>query len=474
MVLLGGLVWVLVALLIAAPSAVGGDTIPPKFTFSLESVQSQGSENSVRSVRFFDKKPAAFVIGSTVDNETTGNQEISKSELEQSTMAIVCAVEDLNSVSESSVLGTTFYYNIIQNSDGQAGQAWGPINFAQIGVPAFLGPSNLSTSDSIEVFYATLNLTIVSGALVSRFSDGSTSSATILRTISLDDVQSNAIVKVMQHFNWSLVCVLYTPTLYGYSGYNSMIVATTLAGITQTCTMSIYEPSASSVLAARVCLESSQARVVLLWMSATDASATIAELYQSSALRELTFFAPDSWSDYADAEGFTGGAFPVSYLEGTVGVYPEGHSDKAFRECVQRRVMQGGDGRGPLEHLFRDYWQSTYGCSFGEGLPPCEKGDGAKRSKKSSATPCRCSVDEDLSLLHVWSKVNFVYDAVYSIYAGLLQINTNCTAISEVLDFDYCSAETITSSQLQRVIAISSFEGLTGFIQFDPGSPIGK
>lgn len=59
---------------------------------------------------------------------------------------------------------------------------------------------------------------------------------------------------------------------------------------------------------------------------------------------------------------------------------------------------------------------------------------------------------------------------------ALEQIQNNCTGLSEETGIAYCNATEISTSDLERVIGIAQFNGLTGPISFqgnDPSSEFG-
>lgn len=71
-------------------------------------------------------------------------------------------------------------------------------------------------------------------------------------------------------------------------------------------------------------------------------------------------------------------------------------------------------------------------------------------------------------------KVNYVYDAVFTAYNALFQINSNCTGVSEATGLDYCNDNELDTTDLQRVAGVSSFEGLTGLVAFNGNDPVSK
>lgn len=69
--------------------------------------------------------------------------------------------------------------------------------------------------------------------------------------------------------------------------------------------------------------------------------------------------------------------------------------------------------------------------------------------------------------------MNYIYDAVFAVYNAIDQIENNCTGISDALDSDFCSLGEFNTAELQKVVQISEFEGLTGQIGFIGNDPIG-
>jgi len=63
---------------------------------------------------------------------------------------------------------------------------------------------------------------------------------------------------------------------------------------------------------------------------------------------------------------------------------------------------------------------------------------------------------------------------VLTIVNGLAQIKNNCSSISELTGFDYCTADTINTVDLQSVLDYTDFVGLTGRVTFNGNDRVGK
>lgn len=61
----------------------------------------------------------------------------------------------------------------------------------------------------------------------------------------------------------------------------------------------------------------------------------------------------------------------------------------------------------------------------------------------------------------------YYYDSVYAIGGAFKQIKENCTGLTQALGTDYCTTTNLTTTQFQRVVAYTMFDGATGFIDFE-------
>lgn len=69
-------------------------------------------------------------------------------------------------------------------------------------------------------------------------------------------------------------------------------------------------------------------------------------------------------------------------------------------------------------------------------------------------------------------KVNYLYDAIFAAYNALEQLEKNCTGLEEATGESYCSMDAFTTADLQRVIGVSEFQGLTGLVAFNGNDPV--
>jgi len=101
--------------------------------------------------------------------------------------------------------------------------------------------------------------------------------------------------------------------------------------------------------------------------------------------------ATDFWADYPDIQQLTQGNFPVSYLEGTIGVLPEPGDQRPLQACFSK--VRPENNTLPF---FVDFWELTFRCVLTEDdtLPICPKNFTARQP--DPFVNCRCRGDEDL------------------------------------------------------------------------------
>jgi hypothetical protein len=72
-------------------------------------------------------------------------------------------------------------------------------------------------------------------------------------------------------------------------------------------------------------------------MEALDAFNILSDLYNSGSLSDLTFIASPSWGDLRDLEFWIEGRFPVSFLEGAIGVIPSAAEQSVLQDCISEK-----------------------------------------------------------------------------------------------------------------------------------------
>ncbi|PJF18437.1 GPCR, family 3 domain-containing protein [Paramicrosporidium saccamoebae] len=412
----------------------------------------------------FDAAPETFVYGGIVSlSDSKGNPTFSGYE---DALAMQCAISDINKIAAVRGPNTTFYYNIFNDQASAPVAMRAAVNLLTGGVPVTVGPSGSDSGAAVASLFAGFNYTVLSGSTTADVLSNEAVYGSYFRTIPSDASAAQAIGDVMIYFNWTLVCPVYSGDTYGLSGQRQFTSVAIEKNILVTCGRVLPPGQITGIQSTINCLSDSQASVVLLWMPEAQAADVIGAFYNSSLLPDITFVAPDSWGDVQDVQAFSRGMFDVSYLEGAISVLPKRGDQSAFLECVSE--IRPEDEVVPF---VVDYWEASLRCilSNDTGIDLCPK-----RIQDRSAYPdlkCRCNEEDQLGMLNYTHKVNYIYDAVFAVYNAFDQLNNNCTSLSETLGEDVCGLEELTTSDLQKIVSVSEFEGLTGIVAFNGNDP---
>jgi hypothetical protein len=130
----------------------------------------------------------------------------------------------------------------------------------------------------------------------------------------------------------------------------------------------------------------------------TNAANALSFLYRNATNTRLTFIASDRWAILKEPETFnhtiarTGSTFPLSFVEGTIGIIPQIGQLGQFRAC-----MSQVDPSTSTYPEFQDIWEDEFRCRFNatDTIPPCPD-DIDERTEE-----CRCTGNEDFSTLPI-------------------------------------------------------------------------
>lgn len=135
--------------------------------------------------------------------------------------------------------------------------------------------------------------------------------------------------------------------------------------------------------------------LIPLLVTLENAQNTIRVLNQNPANQRLTFLAPAWTTFFNDPLVFTNGEFPVSYLEGTIGVIPVHGNTTAFTN-----YFYGLNPENNNYPLFIEYWQTAFRCFYNStdmSIPLCVP----NISLRTYPLACRCDGTESTSELSI-------------------------------------------------------------------------
>lgn len=303
-------------------------------------------------------------------------------------LAMQCAVSDLNNFAINQNTTLRFYYQIINDRNSLDDSVRAAVQLIESGVPAIIGTSGSNTAVQVAALAAGYDVPMLSASATADLLSDSIIYGSFFRMVPSDVAIADAVANTMLFFNWTLVSAVFSGTPFGQSGQRQFLTKARERNINITCTTTIPEGDVSSIPLVGNCLASSQATVVLLWMSADDAAEVIAILNQNGSLDDLVFILPGYWMDYPDLETFTGGKFPVSYLQGSIIITPRNGEITSFLQCLNN--LRPNNVTLPT---IREYFQIRARCKLGDdSLPTCDP-QIAYRAKAPNFN-CSCAIDE--------------------------------------------------------------------------------
>jgi ABC-type branched-subunit amino acid transport system substrate-binding protein len=380
-------------LLLAAGITNGSNNTQKKLSYEIDPEYQNlvMNEDSLVPLPTFSKSPEYFVYGGIFSlSDQSGNPSSSGY---QSALAMQCAVKDVNTIAAKQGPNTTFYYNIFNDLTNPMSAMGAAVQLLTGGVPVTIGPVSSDSATAVASLYASYNYTVISGSATADVLSDQSVYGVFYRTIPPDQQTAIVLGDLLIYLNWTLVTPIYTGDQYGLSGQTEFTNVAIDRDILLTCGRVIPPGQLTGIQNTIKCLSTSQSTVVLLWMEASDAANVINAFYESGQLADLTFVATDSWGDIQDLEAFTGGNFPVSYLEGTLAVVPKLGDTTSYDNCV--KVLKGDSDVLPY---FTDFWERSLRCIYTNdtSIESCPA-DVQERDSYPNIT-CRCIDSDNLAL----------------------------------------------------------------------------
>eukprot|EP00917_Polyrhabdina_sp_WS-2016_P032781 GHVP01069830.1.p1 GENE.GHVP01069830.1~~GHVP01069830.1.p1 ORF type:complete len:785 (+),score=101.74 GHVP01069830.1:854-3208(+) len=276
-----------------------------------------------------------------------------------------------------------------------------------------------------------------------------------------DSFQTRAMADILLALGWTFVAAVYTHDNYGYSGRRTFGTACGRARIRITCQNTIDTTSLLDLQKVGDCLDRSDAKIVVLWMSPKNAANVIAYLRTRERANEFVFFASSSWArmmDFKDLSKYAEEALelkiPIEFLNGTLAIYPTIGDTAKIEYCL--RNTNPNTFKAPF---FLGFWEDHFKCSLSDdSLPVCSP------KIEDRNKPCKCYGNESLqSKKYISSAVNYIYDSVHFMGSAMDKIIYRCTTLKSK---NFCAFHTLTSEDIMLAMQELSYRGETGPIQF--------
>ncbi|KAM4627561.1 vomeronasal type-2 receptor 1-like [Polymixia lowei] len=177
------------------------------------------------------------------------------------------------------------------------------------------------------------------------------------RTIPSDYYQSRALAKLVKHFGWTWVGAVRSDNDYGNNGMATFIEAAGLEGVCIEYSESISrtDPREQIARVVRVIRDGS-ARVLVAFLSSQGEVDILLEEALSQNLTGLQWVGSESWI----TAGHLATKRHSTILTGSLGFTISKSKIPGLREFLLRI----NPSQNPQSHLLREFWETTFGCSF--------------------------------------------------------------------------------------------------------------
>ncbi|XP_064642752.1 metabotropic glutamate receptor 2-like [Lineus longissimus] len=240
-----------------------------------------------------------------------------------------------------------------------------------------------------------------------------------LRTVPSDVNQALAIIRILKHFGWEYVSIVYDDTNYGLKGSGALETFADAFGICIATRVKVDsslrgdsdEAMAHYIGVMRQLMQKNHARVVIVYSDYPQAKMLFRAAKQLNVVGMFTWIGSDGWSGRLAA---VSGVEDV--VDGAITVQPRAVEIPGFD-----RHFQSLD---PFTHIenpwFQEYWQAAYNCSFTNPLELCT---GIENTN---------GTDDYSHKNH--SQLQYVRDAVYAFAYALRAIHRDvCGPMSNTL-----------------------------------------
>uniref|UniRef100_A0A3B3I008 Olfactory receptor C family, h1 n=1 Tax=Oryzias latipes TaxID=8090 RepID=A0A3B3I008_ORYLA len=257
------------------------------------------------------------------------------------------------------------------------------------------------------------------------------------RTIPSDYYQSRALAQLVKYFGWTWVGAVRSDNDYGNNGMATFIEAATKEGICVEYSEAIAR-TASKEQVERVVrvISRGTARVLIAFLSYDEMDALL-EAALSQNLTGLQWVGSESWitAHHLATMKYSG------ILYGSIGFAIK----KAKIAGLQDFLLQVHPSQDPQNHILKEFWEETFGCSFQSGLQDTKQCSGSERLRdiKNPFT--------DVSELRI---SNNVYKAVYAV-AHAMHSMLKCGENSETVNAS-CTLKSILQPKEVRGLLYSA------------------
>ncbi|XP_035984777.1 extracellular calcium-sensing receptor-like [Fundulus heteroclitus] len=286
----------------------------------------------------------------------------------------------------------------------------------QSSIHAIIGTSESSTTIVMLQISGIFQIPVISHFATCACLSNRKEYPSFFRTIPSDYYQSRALAKLVKHFGWTWVGAVRSDNDYGNNGMATFIEAASQEGICVEYSEAISRTGSREHVEKVVrMIRRGTASVLVAFLAYDEMDVLLEEaLYQN--LTELQWVGSESWitSAHLSKKRYSG------ILSGSLGFAIR----KARITGLQDFLLQVNPSQDPQSNLLREFWETTFECSFQPNIPGTKLCSGSERLQDAD------NAFTDVSELRI---SNNVYKAVYAV-AHALHSMMKCKQSSENLN----------------------------------------
>uniref|UniRef100_A0A3B3BR04 Olfactory receptor C family, h1 n=1 Tax=Oryzias melastigma TaxID=30732 RepID=A0A3B3BR04_ORYME len=265
-------------------------------------------------------------------------------------------------------------------------------------VHAIIGTSESSSTIVLSQISGIFQMPVISHFSTCACLSNRKEHPSFFRTIPSDYYQSRALAQLVKHFGWTWVGAVRSDNDYGNNGMATFIEAATQEGICVEYSEAIAR-TASKEQVERVVrvITRGTAKVLVAFLAQSEMDILLEEALRQN-LTGLQWVGSESW---ITAQHLTTMKYS-NILYGSIGFAIK----KAKIAGLQEFLLQVHPSQDPQNHILKEFWEETFGCSFQSSLQGVKQCSGSERLRdiKNPFT--------DVSELRI---SNNVYKAVYAV-----------------------------------------------------------
>uniref|UniRef100_A0A3P9PEG3 Olfactory receptor C family, h1 n=1 Tax=Poecilia reticulata TaxID=8081 RepID=A0A3P9PEG3_POERE len=304
-------------------------------------------------------------------------------------------------------------------------------------VHAIIGASESSSTIAMQQISGVFQTPMISHFATCACLSNRKEYPSFFRTIPSDYYQSRALAKLVKHFGWTWVGAVRSDNDYGNNGMATFIEAASQEGICVEYSESISRTgSRENVERVVRVIRRGTAGVLVAFLAQGEMDVLLEEVLTQN-LTGLQWVGSESWitANYLAEKRYAG------ILTGSLGFAIRKAKIRGLREFL----LKVNPSQEPQSDLLREFWETTFGCSFRSGTPGTKLCSGFERLQDAD------NAFTDVSELRI---SNNVYKAVYAVahaFHGLLKCGPSGDSVSHSCILRDHSEHRQVAEQLQKV-----------------------